>query len=516
MARLFTAASTEYLSVAATPVASPPITVVGWVRSTAAAGNRTLVSLGSSSANQRHLLYYAPGGSFFAFSGNGGTFGQSGLSYPSAAGVWVHLAAVFSATNSRVAYANGTAASANTTNVSVAYDRVYVGAYYTNGGLQSGFYNDGDIAEVGIYSAALSSDEIAALAKDYTPDRIRPGALEFYAPVFGRHSPELEIAGGNNLTVTGATQSDHPPVIRRRRAQIFVPKVVGGTTDTAIDADGAATGTATGASTLSSALSAVGEATGTLEGATGEVIVTSDLDAAGTTAATATGAAVVSSALSAAGEATGTLEATTFGVSAADLSAAGAATATTNAAVITSSNLSAVGEATGTLVATDIGSFTTTDLDADGAATANATGASLIDTVLDATGTATGTAAAASIASSDLSAAGEAIGTLEGTEISGYETADLSAAGEATATAATSIIVASDLSAAGTATAIADTGGEAENAYLTWGAHARRMRIDLDMDDEELVLTLPTLLPLIMKGQRHGKSNARQALRGRR
>jgi hypothetical protein len=228
MSRSFVAASSQYLSASGTPVASPPITVSGWVRPASSAGNKAWLSLGSSTANQRHLLYYSTTGSFFAFSGNGGTFGQSGLSFVGGVGTWTHLAAVFSATNSRLAYVNGTAGAANTTNVSVAYDRIYVGAYYTSGALQAGYYHDGDEAEIGVWAAALSADEIAALAKGASPLEIRPDSLAAYWPLIGRASPETDWVGGYSLSVTGATQADHPPVLRRRRAQIFAPKVAGG------------------------------------------------------------------------------------------------------------------------------------------------------------------------------------------------------------------------------------------------------------------------------------------------
>jgi len=291
------------------------------------------------------------------------------------------------------------------------------------------------------------------------------------------------------------------------RRKLFAGSSAASTVDTALSADGAATATGAGASLVSVALSAAGAATGTLEG-TGEAVVEAALSADAAATATATGASLVSVDLSADGAAAGTLTAVAIGVAAGDLSADGAATVTGEGAALVSVALSADGAATGTLVGEDAGSFSDTAISADGAATGTFSTASLVDTAITGDGAATADATGAALASADLSADGAATGTLEGEGVSGYVTADLSAAGAAEATMATASIVASDMTGAGVATATADTGGEAANAYLTWGSYARRQRERLDLEDDEFGENLAALLPIIMKG--HPRWQARR------
>lgn len=305
MARLFTRASSHYLTVAATPAASPPITISAWVRPAVTNQNMGIVSLGSSSATQRHLLYVNNAGVCYMFSGNGGTTGQAAKSGAFTIGQWAHVCGVLEATNSRQIYVDGSAGGGNSTNVTVAYNNVHVGAYYQNGALQSGWYYDGDIAEVALWDAALSVDEITALAAGLKADRVRPGNLALYAPVWGRASPETDLFG-NDLAVTGAVAAGHPPIIGHRRAQIFVPKVVSGGTANAVgSSSGVGAASAVGASTAASvgssagvgAASTVGEdaASGTTDGVG---------SAAGTGAASGVGASTAASVASAAGVAT--------------------------------------------------------------------------------------------------------------------------------------------------------------------------------------------------------------------
>jgi len=70
---------------------------------------------------------------------------------------------------------------------------------------------DGRIAECAIWDEALSDAHIAALAKGVSPLAF-PRGLVFYAPLLGRHDPEIEIIGRLDMTVTGATQAAHPRV----------------------------------------------------------------------------------------------------------------------------------------------------------------------------------------------------------------------------------------------------------------------------------------------------------------
>ncbi len=65
-------------------------------------------------------------------------------------------------------------------------------------------------AEVGIWNAALTAAEVAALAKGMTCDKVRPQSLVFYAPLV---RDLVDQKGG--LTITnnnGATVANHPRI----------------------------------------------------------------------------------------------------------------------------------------------------------------------------------------------------------------------------------------------------------------------------------------------------------------
>jgi len=124
-------------------------------------------------------------------------------------GSWNHCCGVFSATNSRTIYLNGSNAVTNTTNrIPTATPETVIGARRVVSAL--GSYFNGKIAEFGIWNAALTAQEVASLAKGMTCDKIRPQSLVFYVPLVR----ELQDVR-QGLTITnnnGATVTQHPRV----------------------------------------------------------------------------------------------------------------------------------------------------------------------------------------------------------------------------------------------------------------------------------------------------------------
>lgn len=125
------------------------------------------------------------------------------------ANVWQHVAGVFSSQTSRRTYLNGVAGTENTTDIgsqNTATD-ILIGARRNTG---IGNYFQGSIAEVGIWNAALTADEIASLADGITCDKVRPQSLVFYAPL----TRELQdVRGGLSITNNNtATVANHPRV----------------------------------------------------------------------------------------------------------------------------------------------------------------------------------------------------------------------------------------------------------------------------------------------------------------
>jgi hypothetical protein len=137
-------------------------------------------------------------------------------------GVWHHCVGTYDGSSIR-AYLNGaldatTGASApNTTGTPVF--RVFGGDVGYNAPL-------GAACEAALWNAALNADEIAALAKGFSPAFFRPQSLLAYAPLVR----ELFESKGNTLTNTGTTAGDHPRIIYPSRTIILPTPAVTGVT----------------------------------------------------------------------------------------------------------------------------------------------------------------------------------------------------------------------------------------------------------------------------------------------
>ena len=119
--------------------------------------------------------------------------------------VWQHCVGVWPSNSSRTSYLNGVESTTGSLTINTSPLIIYVGV---SGG-NSDFYQ-GQIAEVGIWNAALTAAEIASLAKGMTCDKIRPQSLVSYAPLV---RDLIDQKGG--LTITnnnGATVATHPRV----------------------------------------------------------------------------------------------------------------------------------------------------------------------------------------------------------------------------------------------------------------------------------------------------------------
>lgn len=83
----------------------------------------------------------------------------------------------------------------------------------------------GSIAEVPYWTASLTANEIAGLAKGARARRVRSASVFAYWPLFGKLSPEPDLSGNkNNATLTGTSGSNHPPV------KLFTPNMRSDTT----------------------------------------------------------------------------------------------------------------------------------------------------------------------------------------------------------------------------------------------------------------------------------------------
>jgi hypothetical protein len=207
MAYNLTATSSQYLSTASAPATATPLTLACWFRPTNVADTGYVLSIGAAAANDSYSIYHGSSNLFAVTTdtaSNQSTRTISGLS-----NTWIHACAVFSANNNRQIYANGTAGTANTTTRNPANIAAFrIGSVYFGGAI--GFYANANIAEVGIWNAALTAAEVASLAKGMTCDKVRPQSLVFYAPLV---RDLQDVRGG--LTITNnnaATVATHPRV----------------------------------------------------------------------------------------------------------------------------------------------------------------------------------------------------------------------------------------------------------------------------------------------------------------
>jgi hypothetical protein len=210
MAYQFVKASNQFLSINDTAIldVTGAITLACHAKRNADLSTaQSLISKYESPSNRSYILQInTSGGLSSRFARDGTTNFISGANSTSTIPTnWSHLATTWTPNVvGAIMYLNGiaggTPSSSNSNSV------IYSGS--ANLTIGSGY--GGEIAEVGIWSAALSAAEIASLAKGMTCDKIRPQSLVFYAPLVRN----LQDAKGG-LTITnnnGATVATHPRV----------------------------------------------------------------------------------------------------------------------------------------------------------------------------------------------------------------------------------------------------------------------------------------------------------------
>jgi hypothetical protein len=206
--------TSQYFNTASTPLTAAPITMACWFYPKNTTADLSLMSItdNQDAGGNRFSLTgggNAAGDPIRAFAQVGGSTGVADTNAGFVANAWQHACGVYSAANARTAYLNGGNSVTNTTSLSPAgVDRIRIGARF-NGGIAGNFLN-GQIAEVGIWSAALTAAEIASLAKGMTCDKVRPQSLVFYAPLV---RDLIDAKGGRTITNNNsATVANHPRI----------------------------------------------------------------------------------------------------------------------------------------------------------------------------------------------------------------------------------------------------------------------------------------------------------------
>lgn len=221
MARLFNDAASQSLQYNGAVLNTPPITMACWGYSDDATIAQAAVS----------ITHSVDGNPLFElqFAGNAGgdpilavardDAGISGIATSTAgytANTWCHACAVFAAGNDHRAYVNGGNRGNDATAVGAkTLDRSHIGEF------RGTLYFSGRLAEVALWSAALTDDEVAILGKGYSPLFVRPQSLVAYWPLI--RDTDQDWVGGYNMTpVNAPTVADHPPQIAYPRPRSLV------------------------------------------------------------------------------------------------------------------------------------------------------------------------------------------------------------------------------------------------------------------------------------------------------
>jgi hypothetical protein len=167
---------------------------------------------GQAAALANRFIIFARGdlaGDPITASADNGSGGVATTTAGYTANTWHHACGVFTSSTSRAVYLDGTNSGTNATNITPSgLDTTTIGSRFTQN--TNGVFLNGLIAEVGIWNAALTAEEVASLAKGMTCDKIHPQNLVFYAPLV---RDLIDQKGGRTITNNnGATVANHPRV----------------------------------------------------------------------------------------------------------------------------------------------------------------------------------------------------------------------------------------------------------------------------------------------------------------
>jgi hypothetical protein len=199
--------SSNRIGITAALVTGAPCTLACWFNSTSLTANQNLIAL-VDLPNSNYIGLAASGtragDPVIAYVGGALALASSSTGY--SANTWQHAAGVFTSSTSRAAFVNGGSKGTNTTSVTPTSLVSTALGMFNAAGSDSML---GALAEVGIWNVALTDDEVASLAKGFSPDQIRPQSLIAYLPLV-RTAQDIK---GNAWTTAGTlTVADHPRV----------------------------------------------------------------------------------------------------------------------------------------------------------------------------------------------------------------------------------------------------------------------------------------------------------------
>lgn len=212
MSRLFNQSNDDHIEagdLASIDITGDKLTVSCWMEIDTANGEQKLVSKWSDAGGQFQYLMSITDAEKAQFVINTGSNAIALGSTTISTGAFHNLVGRYDGSNVEIfldGIQDGTIGrSGNLTNT---FASLVLGA--GSGGSGSEQPLDGFLGHVAIWNIAQSEDVIEALANGASPLQF-PEGLVFYAPINGQN-PELDIIGGNGLTVNGTTVAEEPPI----------------------------------------------------------------------------------------------------------------------------------------------------------------------------------------------------------------------------------------------------------------------------------------------------------------
>jgi hypothetical protein len=200
----FVAASSQGLNYVPS-VTALPISISLWAKPTSIIESMCCFNI-ESSVDDGHFLLITSTKIRLGSHGVSGPLSVNSLS----AGNWYHIAAVLTSTTNRALFLDNSKTTDATSAPVGAFTRGGIGCFWA--GSVSAPWN-GLIANVGLWNAALTDDEITSLSKGISAKKVRPSSLVDQWPLVGGVLNGIKgtVATNNNSSVTNV---DHPRIYR--------------------------------------------------------------------------------------------------------------------------------------------------------------------------------------------------------------------------------------------------------------------------------------------------------------
>jgi hypothetical protein len=186
--------------------------MAGWIRRPSS-GSVQFFGMSENNNHRTDIVHWSTNAVFFALSNGALAYGSVSKNVTG----WNHIAFVFNGSelgnsNRLKGFFNGEAQTLGfagttipaTTSNNAANETFRIGRYQA-----ANAWSSGDFAELGMWQATLTAEEVASLAKGITCDKVRPQSLVYYTPLI---RDIQDLARGMTLTDTNSTVANHPRV----------------------------------------------------------------------------------------------------------------------------------------------------------------------------------------------------------------------------------------------------------------------------------------------------------------